>query len=90
MQSLLSPGPRRDAEVHASKAVRMPKPAPGPAAERLPLSAGRQRILSDLQSTLRENGVAAELTEIENAMMEALASRPGLCKGLLAAYLLER
>jgi hypothetical protein len=90
MQSLLSPGPRREAQAPAIKPVELPAPAPAPPAERLPISAGRQRILTDLQSTLREHGVVAELTEIENAMLEALTSRPGLCRGLLAAYLLER
>jgi hypothetical protein len=89
MQSLLTPGPRHEGEA-LTKPVEMPRPAPAPPAERLPLSAGRQRLLTDLQATLREHGVAADLTEIENAMLEALASRPGLCKGLLAAYLLER
>ncbi len=46
-------------------------------------------VLRDLQVTLRDNGIEAAPAEIAYALMEALAYRPSLCRGLLAAYLLE-
>jgi hypothetical protein len=46
-------------------------------------------VLSDLQHSLRRHGIDAELDDIGKGIMEALAARPSLCRGLLAAYLLD-
>lgn len=46
-------------------------------------------LLRELQSTLRENGIQAEPSEIVQAIVAALSDRPTLCRGLLAAYLLD-
>ena len=42
-----------------------------------------------LQDTLRTNQIEAEIPEIVHAMLESLSARPSLCRGLIAAYLLE-
>ena len=46
-------------------------------------------VLGDIQAELREHGITAELHEIGHALLEALGSRPALCRGLFAEYMLE-
>lgn len=87
MQSLLSPVRRLERET--LRPIEIPRPTPPPGGPALALSERQQRVLGELQATLRENGIRAELSEIVQAMMEALAARPTLCRGLVAAYLLE-
>lgn len=87
MQSLLSPVRRLERET--LRPIEIPRPAPPPpSGSALTLSERQQRVLGELQATLRENGIRAELSEIVQAMVEALAARPTLCRGLVAAYLL--
>ena len=53
------------------------------------LSKGQLATLHDLQNALRTNQIEAEIPEIVHAMLESLSARPSLCRGLIAAYLLE-
>ncbi|HLJ54514.1 MAG TPA: hypothetical protein VKT77_05695 [Chthonomonadaceae bacterium] len=41
-----------------------------------------------MQESLRAHHIEADLPEIVHALLEALATRPALCRGLVAAYLL--
>jgi hypothetical protein len=52
-------------------------------------SDAQRDILNDLQHSLRKHGIDAELDDIGNGIIEALSARPSLCRGLLAAYLLD-
>jgi hypothetical protein len=45
-------------------------------------------MLAHLQEELRQNGVCADESEILQALCDAMAHRPDIYKGLLAAYLL--
>ena len=49
----------------------------------------QKAVVADLQHSLRKHGIEAGAIEIGTGLMEALASRPALCRGLLAAYLLD-
>ena len=49
----------------------------------------QRAVLADLQHSLQKHGIAAGSDEIGRGLMEALAARPSLCRGLLAAYLLD-
>src|SRR2546430_13492889 len=89
MQSLLTSAKRHDsAQVKPQPAV--PILPQLDILERLPLPAGYAgpdaRIYNDLQAELLEHGIRAETTEIAHAILEAAATRPRLCRGLLAAY----
>jgi hypothetical protein len=44
--------------------------------------------LRAVQASLRAHQIEAEIPEIVHALLEALATRPALCRGLVAAYLL--
>ena len=44
--------------------------------------------LQAVQASLHAHEIEAELPQIANALLEALATRPALCRGLIAAYLL--
>jgi hypothetical protein len=55
----------------------------------LTISEPLREVVGDLQAALRENGIEAGPSEILQAMVEALAVRPSLCRGLLAAYLMN-
>ncbi|HZO87292.1 MAG TPA: hypothetical protein VFB38_03065 [Chthonomonadaceae bacterium] len=87
MQRLLSPAARPES-LASGDGLQSTLGASGdmPA---LALSEAPLRILQELQSTLHENGIEAEPVEIVQVMMEALSARPTLCRGLLAAYLLD-
>jgi hypothetical protein len=52
-------------------------------------SDSQRAVLGDLQYSLRKHGIDAEMDEIGKGILEALAARPSLCRGLLAAYLLD-
>ncbi|HLJ55879.1 MAG TPA: hypothetical protein VKT77_12645 [Chthonomonadaceae bacterium] len=49
----------------------------------------QRAVLSELQFSLRKHGIEAGFEEIGKGILDALAARPSLCKGLLAAYLLD-
>lgn len=97
MQSLLSP--IRQADPRApSLPARTDPPAErfvearvSPVGSGLPahLLEASPPILAELQHTLREHGIVAELSEIARILADGLAARPALCRGLLAAYLLN-
>ena len=53
------------------------------------LSGAQWAVLRDLQNSLRRHGIDAELDEINAGILDALAARPSLCRGLLAAYFLD-
>lgn len=89
MHSLLSsrrPDPRT--AVGGTVPITIPAQAP-PTSNPLALSEPQLRLLRNLQSVLQENGIEAELTDIIHAIIVVLSARPSLCRGLLAAYLLE-
>ena len=52
-----------------------------------PFSSAQEQILSELRAQLCANGIEATETEIALALLESLARRPALCRGLLADYL---
>jgi len=82
MQSLLAPARRPEA---ASRPDCVPEPAaPG----RPAYSPAQERMLGEIQATLGQHGIAAELHEIADMVLESLAARPGLCRGLFAAQFL--
>lgn len=54
----------------------------------LSFSANQEQVLTGLRGQLNENGIAANETEIALALLERLAQRPALCRGLLAEYLM--
>jgi hypothetical protein len=49
----------------------------------------QRAVLAELQFSLRKHGIDAGFDEIGKGILEALAARPSLCRGLLAAYLLD-
>lgn len=49
----------------------------------------QERAVCEIQAELRAHGIAAEVPELVSAMVEALLRRPNLCRGLIAAYLIE-
>ena len=53
------------------------------------LTGAQWAVLRDLQGSLRRHGIDAELEEIGAGILDALAARPTLCRGLLAAYFLD-
>ena len=53
------------------------------------MSEKQEAVLADLQHSLRKHGIDAGYEEIGKGILEALAARPSLCRGLLAAYLLD-
>ncbi len=63
--------------------------APRPAANTIVLTEAQSGFLRDLQDSLFENGIEASPAEIGQALLHALSSRPRLCRGLIAAYLVE-
>ncbi len=91
MHRLLSPGTQPEALVSAydPQPGEESGPSPGHLGADPILSEAPMVILRELQGTLRENGIQAEPVEIVQAMLEALSARPTLCRGLLAAYLLD-
>ena len=68
--------------------IAIPSSAP-PAGNPLVLAEPQMLFLRDIQNVLQENGIEADQSEIVHAIMVALSDRPNLCRGLLAAYLLE-
>ena len=68
--------------------VSMPLPA-FPPGSRLMLSEAHRAVLRELQDSLRQNGIDAEMEEIGHGILDALVARPSLCRGLLAAYFLD-
>ena len=75
-------------EVGVTAMVRPPRIEPRPE-PRSDMSAAQRAVLRDLQHSLRRHGIDAELEEIGNGILDALAARPLLCRGLLAAYFLD-
>lgn len=67
----------------------LPQPLSMPEAGELAVSGSHLAVLREIQGTLRQSGIVADVPEIIQAMVDALASRPSLCRGLVAAYLLE-
>ena len=52
------------------------------------LSDSQLVTLRAVQASLRAHRIEAEIPEIVHAILDALATRPALCRGLVAAYLL--
>jgi hypothetical protein len=83
----------RRPEVRASVVSVIAFCPPSPAASDgrpLSLSETQKVALRSLQDALRPYGVEAELEDICCRILEALATRPDLCCGLLTAHLLDR
>jgi hypothetical protein len=83
MQSLLSSGPRSEAPIRQSGRARNRTVC------RVALLDSQERMLCELQAELKRNSITAEVPEILNAILEALANRPDISKALMAAYLVE-
>jgi hypothetical protein len=86
MQRLLSTS--RPSEAEAQPAI-----APDTLCKRtegiIALSPAQVTTLREIQTTLASYSIEAKLPEVVEALMESLASRPMLCRGLVAAYLME-
>ena len=52
-------------------------------------SVGDASIFNEIQAELREYGISAESGEIARAVLEAVSTRPALCRGLFSEYLLN-
>jgi hypothetical protein len=74
--------------VDSVTVVSMPSPA-FPPGSRLMLSEEHRAVLRELQDSLRQNGIDAEVEEIGHGILDALVARPSLCRGLLAAFFLD-
>ena len=83
MRGLVAPEP--DNRTNTPRIERRKNSAPTGAA--LPFSPRQAQILNELRSQLNENGITANETEIALALLEGLARRPSLCRGLLAEFL---
>ena len=83
MQNLLSSARRPEARRGG---LLQEKPRDGRVALRV--NANHETMLCEMQDALSQNGIAAEPAEILQALCDALAVRPGVYRGLLAAYLL--
>lgn len=89
MHNLLTATKRPESAAPISPVpIAIPSSAP-PAGNMLALSEPQMLFLRDIQNVLQENGIEADQSEIVHAIMVALSDRPNLCRGLLAAYLLE-
>ena len=88
LNSFLPTSARPEAASGVRKAadVCAPQPAPG---SRFAPSEAQIAVLRDLQASLHQHGIDAEMDEIGHGILEALADRPSLCRGLLAAYFLD-
>lgn len=53
------------------------------------LSAAQMSVLEGLADALREGGIVTDKPQLAQALMEALASRPQLCRSLMAAWLMK-
>lgn len=49
----------------------------------------QESMLADLQRELSRNGICADEGEILQALCDAMANRPAIYRGLIAAYLLS-
>jgi hypothetical protein len=76
------------AAVQSGAADTLPHIASPPVGPRFVLSNAQHTILRDLQLSLSSHGIDAGVEEIGHGILEALAERPSLCRGLLAAHLL--
>ena len=85
IQGLLTPVPQSDEQPLALN----PRPAQVTPPDQLQASKACGRLFGEIQADLREHGVAAEVHEIAHALLEALAARPALCRGLFASYMLD-
>ena len=90
MQSLLSPTRRPEPAPPVESPIRQPNRGERSRPDRsLNLSEVELQTLRELQAELLEHGIAADPAEIAHAMLQALATRPGFCRGLVAASLIE-
>lgn len=97
MRSLLSPGERPNAAPGTQPAQRDVTAQPPVSGSQQPprgddtasMSPAAVRVLNDMQTVLRDHGIAAETAQLAHAIWAELAARPSLCRGLLAAYLLR-
>jgi hypothetical protein len=90
MQGLLSPV--RQPEPTAEEKPLALSPAPAvviPPTDYRMLAPQNMGVLLEIQQTLKQYGICAEIPEIVEAIMLTVTARPALCKGLIAAYLLE-
>jgi len=47
------------------------------------------QVFSEIQIELREHGIGADVHEIAHALLEVIGSKPALCRGLFAEYMLD-
>jgi hypothetical protein len=90
MQGLLSPV--RQHEPPADERPIAVTPAPMvtiPPTDYRTIAPKNMGVLLEIQQTLKQYGICAEIPEIVEAIMQTVTARPALCKGLVAAYLLE-
>jgi hypothetical protein len=90
MQGLLSPV--RQPEPPADERPIAVTPAPAvviPPTDDRTFAPQKMQTLLEIQQTLKQYGICAEIPEIVEAIMQTVTARPALCRGLIAAYLLE-
>jgi hypothetical protein len=83
MQSLLSSGSPSEAPVRQSGRSRNKTVC------RVALMDSQERMLCEIQAELKRNSITAEVPDILNAILEALANHPDISRALMAAYLTE-
>ena len=88
LPSLTPPKKSADTSSKTSDTIGQAEDNPG-AALQFAASDAQRAVLSDLQHSLHKHGIEAGMEEIGRGLMEALAARPSVCRGLLAAYLLD-
>src|SRR5438874_1879296 len=92
LRSLLTPSPRPENVPPLTSAGRYaggPEGGHGFDCALFWVSNPRGTVLKDMQEELAAYGIDAELHEIAQALFDTLTSKPNLCRGLLAGYLLE-
>lgn len=91
MQSLLTPARRPDspAGTRDRRAIEAARPAQARGAAHLRMPDWPGNAFMRVADELKAHGIIAEPEEIAAAVLAALARRPDLCQGLVAAHLLE-
>ena len=78
-------GGQTEAAPARSRRLRLPESAD---AQNAAYSESQLAALREVQTTLRAHRIEAEIPEIVHVLLETLAARPALCRGLVAEYLL--
>ena len=87
MRGLVAPEAADEASSPSASSVIERRRNGAPAGASLPFSNAQEQLLAELRDQLRQHAIEATQTEIALALLNGLARRPALCRGLLAEYL---